>query len=127
MLEWRVCGDACAQEGSCSRQIKRRRNAQGVMLINRDTFRISSKRAAAEELVRGIVGQYAPNFAVLFQSIFTILALPAAIHHTSYRSMISHFEFGDLRADVYDFADNFMAGDTWINRSVPFVSRRMKV
>jgi hypothetical protein len=75
-----------------------------------------------------VVGECCGLLAILFQSLFACLTMPAGIDHTADADVITGFESCDIGSNAFHAADDFM---TWHDRvcrgkpTAPVIADRM--
>ena len=66
-------------------------------------------------------------FAELLEISSAIFANAIGIDHASDRTQIPFFEFLYLAANFCNASDDFMAGHTWVGRSIPFIASDVQI
>src|SRR5690606_293691 len=77
--------------------------------------------------VMPVVGLYIPLFTILPTAFTALFALPATVHHTAYRSKVTHLKPAHIITHLCDPADNLMSRHIGINGAVPFITGSMQI
>src|SRR5690606_19399357 len=99
---------------------------QHIVFINHDVLRI-----AAQRISRCIWGRKVISsdhvVTVIFQALFTVSTMTAAINNTAYTNQIAYFKFGNMFSDFAYSPNNLMTGYTGILCTLPFGTYLMNI
>ena len=113
--------------GAVAARSSLRRDPEGVGLVHHDAFGVAAEGHAAEVLVGAVVSEDREVEAILLQAAPATRAGAAGIDQAADGGEVAHLEFRDRAADLYDAADDFVAGHHRVDGVVPFVARLVQV
>src|SRR5690606_11117186 len=97
------------------------------ILVDHNTLRITAEGLFVQVFVGAIVSLDIPFFTILLPPFPALFAFAAAVYHTAHGSKVADFEFRYALPHLRDAANDFMAGDIRVIRSMPFIPRGMQV
>src|ERR1700675_4331634 len=127
VAQWRVGGDAGAEERSDAFQRQFGRNSQDVIFVDHDLRGITAQGRGLAVLLIAIVGGAHTLFTILFLAGFALRAFPTGIDKAPDADQIAGLEFCDLLTRFDYAADNFVPWYHGVNRAAPFVAGLMDI
>src|SRR5688572_29161245 len=89
--------------------------------VDDDVIAVATKGMATQHRIRTIIRTLeAGPFAILLLAIDAGRAVPAAVDHAADAGNVSDTKLGYVRAYSGHAAHDFMPGDAWIERPLPF-------
>ncbi len=127
--QWRIGGDAGAQQRRGAGEIQILGNSQDEIFVDDDAFRVAAVGDTAKVSVGEIVGEDHARTELLEASL-AIGAGPVGIHQAAHTGKVAHLEFRHGGPGVGDSADDLVAWDTGVHGrhdAAPLVPRRVQV
>ena len=127
MPQWRVCGDACAQQRCGRGKVEPWGHAQDEMLIHHDAAAVPAEGMASRVLIRAVVRVCGAFGTIILQSLHAVGAAPAAVNHAAHRASIAHLELRYPVPGTRHTSHDLVTGHARVLGRSPLAASRMDV